>query len=246
MSDAGERNQEATPIRLQQARASGDIPKSNELAAALSMLGAIGAGYMTFQQIANWLQSSTIDLWQNANSNLTATQSIQSVQAMLFALVGVLLPFTATLMFLSIAATWLQTGPVWLPDRISPKIENLGPGKWRRQLSVSNLLSVTGMGVPKIAIGLAVMALGTWFQRYELFSLANAPANLLIGRLFEVVLTVCFQVAAALAVLGVADYGIQWLGHRRRVRMSHQEIREEQRSQGGSNSVDRLRGRSGI
>jgi len=48
MSDAGERNHEATPLRLQQARTNGNIPKSAELAASLSMLGAIGAGYLTF------------------------------------------------------------------------------------------------------------------------------------------------------------------------------------------------------
>lgn len=246
MSDAGERNQEPTPIRLQQARASGDITKSNELAAALSMIGAIGAGYMTFQQIARWLQASTVGLWENAKPNLDAAQTLESTQTLLFSLAGVLLPFTAMLVFLSVAANWLQTGPVWLPDRIAPKIENLGPGKWRRQLSISNLLSVTGMGVPKIAIALVVMTLGTWCQRGELFSLANAPADLLVGRLFEIVLTVCLQVAAALAILGVIDYGIQWSGHRRRMRMSYQEIREEQRTQGKTDSVNRLRGRQGI
>jgi len=48
MSDIGERNHEATPLRRQQARANGDIPQSAELAASLSMLGAIGAGYLTF------------------------------------------------------------------------------------------------------------------------------------------------------------------------------------------------------
>lgn len=241
MSGSSERNHEPTPIRLRQARASGDIAKSNELAAALSMIGAIGAGYLTFQQIARWLQTSTISLWQHATPNLDAAQTIESTQTLLFSLAGVLLPFTAMLVFLSVVASWIQTGPVWLPEKISPKIENLGPGKWRRQLSASNLLSVTGLGVPKVAIALAVMTVGTWCQRNELFALASAPADLLVSRLFEIVLVVCLQVAAALAVLGVADYSIQWLGHRRRMRMSPQEVRQEQRAEGGANSVTRAK-----
>ena len=47
------------PMRLQQARAAGDIPKSAELAASLSMLGAIGAAYLTFSNVSQWLQRST-------------------------------------------------------------------------------------------------------------------------------------------------------------------------------------------
>ena len=246
MSDAGERNQEPTPLRLQQARAEGNIPKSGELAAALSMLGAIAAAYLTFAQVARWLQTSTTGLWAAQSNNQFSESIIASVQTWLFGLAGVLLPFMATLMFVSMAANWIQTGPIWLPNKAKIDLGNLGPGKLRQQLSLSSLLSILSTGIPKIALGLAVMAWGTWYQRETLFSLANAPADMLVNGLFGVVLTVCLQVAAVLTVLGVIDYGIQWLGHRRRMRMSHEEIREEHRRQGGADSVNRLRRRQGL
>ena len=241
MSDAGERNQAATPLRLQQARASGDIPKSAELAASLSMLGAIGAAYLTFSNISEWLQRSTTDLWStNQAAKFSSDAMVHQMQSLLFDLAGVLLPFMAAIVLISIAANWIQTGPVWIPSKAVPDVSNLGLGKWKQKFGLLNLFGIGGLGLPKIAIGLAVMLFGTWYQRGALFALANMPAEALVPRLFSIVALVSLQVAGTLAILGVFDFGLQWMANRRRLQMSNQEIREEVRSQGGD-SVNRVR-----
>ena len=98
MSDVGERNNEATPLRLQQARANGDIPKSAELAASLSMLGAIGAGYLTFANISTWLQRSTASSWSmNRVAEYSPETVVNQLQELLLNLAGVLLPFMAVI-----------------------------------------------------------------------------------------------------------------------------------------------------
>ena len=244
MSDAGERNQAATPMRLQQAQATGDIPKSAELAASLSMLGAIGAAYLTFSNISKWLQRSTTDSWSlnGANNYLTAYSPdavVDQMQTLLFDLAGVLLPFMASIVLITIAANWIQTGPLWLPSKAVPDISNFGLGKWKQKFGLLNLFGIGGIGLPKIAIGLAVMLAGTWYQREALFSLANMPAEALVSRMFSIVALVSLQVAGTLAVLGVFDFGLQWMANRRRLQMSTQEIREELRSQGGE-AVERV------
>ena len=66
------------------------------------------------------------------------------------------------------------------------------------------------------------------------------PAEDLVPRMFSIVALVSLQVAGTLAVLGVFDFGLQWMANRRRLQMSTQEIREELRSQGGD-AVDRVR-----
>lgn len=241
MSDAGERNREATPLRLQQARADGDIPKSAELAASLSMLGAIGAGYLTFANISEWLQQSTARSWSgNSLAQYSPDAVVNQLQGVLFNLAGVLLPFMASIVLVSIAAHWMQTGPLWMPAKAVPAATNLGWGKWKQKFGLLHLFGVGGLGLPKIAIGLTVMLVGAWSQRGALFSLANLPPEALVSRLFSIVALVCLQVAGTLVVLGLLDFGLQWASHRRRMRMSDQEIREEIRSQGGS-AVDRIR-----
>ena len=241
MSDAGERNQAPTPIRLQQARASGDIPKSAELAASLSMLGAIGAAYLTFSNISEWLQRSTIDSWSHQRAaEFSADAMVQQMQRLLFDLAGVLLPFMAAIVLITVAANWIQTGPVWLPSKAIPDAANLSLGKWKQKFGLLNLFGIGGLGLPKIAIGLAVMLCGTWYQRGALFSLSTMPTEQLVPRLFSIVALVGLQVAGTLAVLGVFDFGLQWMANRRRLQMSTQEIREELRSQGGD-AVDRVR-----
>jgi len=221
MSDVGERTHEATPLRLQQARANGNIPKSAELAASLSMLGAIGAGYLTFANISAWLQRSTTSSWStNRLAGYSPEAVVNQLQELLFDLAGVLLPFMATILLGTIAAHWIQTGPVWMPSKAMPAMTNLG---WA-----------------KIIISLAVMVFAGWTQRDALFSLANLPPEVLVSQLFSIVAFVCLQVAGTLVLLGVFDFGLQWTSHRRRMRMSNQEIREEIRSQGGS-AVDHVR-----
>lgn len=241
MSDAGDRNQAPTPMRLQQARAAGDIPKSAELAASLSMLGAIGAAYLTFSNISAWLQRSTVQSWSaNQVAEYSPDAVVSQLQGVLFDLAGVLLPFMAAIALATVAANWIQTGPVWMPSKAIPTAANLGMGKWKQKFGLLNLFGIGGLGLPKIAIGLTVMLVGTWCQRGALFSLANMPPEVLVPQLFSIVALVGLQVAGALVILGVFDFGLQWMANRRRMRMSHQEIREELRSQGGM-SVSRTR-----
>jgi len=241
MSDVGERNHEATPLRLQQARANGDIPKSAELAASLSMLGAIGAGYLTFANISAWLKQLTASAWTtNRVVDYSAEALVSQLQELLTNLVMVLLPFMSTIVLVTIAAHWIQTGPIWMPSRAIPATANLGWGKWKQRFGLLNLLGIGALGLPKIIIGLAVMVFGIWGQRDALFSLVNLSPEVLVSQLFGIVAFVCLQVAGTLVLLGVFDFGLQWVAHRRGMRMSNQEIREEIRSQGGS-AVDRVR-----
>ena len=241
MSDVGERNNEATPLRLQQARTNGDIPKSAELAASLSMLGAIGAGYLTFANISTWLQRSTASSWSmNRVAEYSPETVVNQLQELLLNLAGVLLPFMAVIVLVTIAAHWIQTGPLWMPAKAVPATTNLGWSKWKQKFGLLNLLGIGGLGLPKIIIGVAVMLFGAWGQRDALFSLANLSPEVLVSRLFGIVTSVCLQVAGTLVLLGVLDFGLKWISHRRQMRMSNQEIREEIRSQGGS-AVDRVR-----
>ena len=165
---------------------------------------------------------------------------MHQLQELLFNLAGVLLPFMAAIVLVTIAAHWIQTGPVWMPSKAIPATTNIGWGKWKQKFGLLNLLGIGGLALPKIIIGLAVMVFGVWAQRDALFSLANLSPEVLIWQLSGIVAFVCLQVAGTLVLLGVLDFGLQWASHRRRMRMSNQEIREEIRSQGGG-AVDRVR-----
>lgn len=247
MSDVGERNQNATPLRLQQAKAQGDTAKSYELAAAISMLGVIGVGYLTLSQFAGWLQAWTVTTWSvpNTKSMQSADAYVEQMQSALAGVVYALLPFLLAIFLIAIASHWGQTGPKWLPAKASFDVTNLGPQKWWQRLGWENVASTLGLGIPKVMFGIALLVVCLWCQRASLLELANFPADVLVEKMFGIVALVCLQVAAAMVVLGVADYGFQWFGFRRRNRMTNQEIREEQKMQGGD-SVNRLRQRQGI
>lgn len=244
MSDSGERIHEATPQRLQAAHAEGDIAKSFELAASLSILGAIAAAYLTFAQIGNWLSVWTMESWQRAGHNIDASSlsMVKGTQSLIYATVGVLLPFLLMVFFVAMASHWTQTGPIWLPGLLSPKASRLGPSRWLGQIKLSRIMSSTVLGLPKIVVGFAVMLTGLWGNRVALMSLANDPADVLVQDMFALVVRISLMVVVALLLLGGIDFAINWFAHRRRHMMTEQEMRDENRMQEGD-SVSRSRQR---
>ena len=55
-----ERNHPASPMRRDQARRDGDIPKSFELAGALHLLGALTVAFLMLGGIGKWLKTGRL------------------------------------------------------------------------------------------------------------------------------------------------------------------------------------------
>ncbi len=89
----------------------------------------------------------------------------------------------------------------------------------------------------------AVAAASLWHRRHELASLAAVDVSQLAAQAWHICLMTCLEMAAALAVLAVLDYGVQRWQLERRLSMTPQELREEMRElQGDPQIAARRRG----
>lgn len=244
MSDSGERTQEATPLRLQQARAAGDSPHSHELAAALAMLGTLGVLAWFTADIGGWLSSWTRESWQPQTPLRMGEQGqiVERLQQLIGNAILALAPVWLLILLVAIAAHWIQTGPRWLPARLQPQLERVGPGTWLRHLRPGRLLGHLWLGLPKVVLGLAILGWSLQANLPSLFALGNLPADQMVSRGFAIVITIGLQVSGTLLLLGVADLGNNWWSFRKRLRMTDQELREELREQSGD-AVNQLRQR---
>ena len=235
MNDGAERNHEASPLRLQAARAEGKFAKSSELAASLSMLGALICGYFSIAQIGQWLQAWAAGKWSTAGSELAITpeQMTQQLQSLAFSLASALLPFMLMLLLVAMASNWVQTGPVWQPGTVMPDLGRVGPKRWLGQLSLGRMLTVSLMGLPKIGTGIVVMNCGIWAHRFDLMRLVDLPADQLVTQMFLLVVKISVYVVAVMTLVGLIDFGLKWGAYRRGLRMTDQEVREESRMQEG-------------
>ncbi len=245
MDDAEDRVHAPSPQRLERARADGQVVRSQELSAGISMLGAITAGYLTVEQIGRWLANLTRQAWVwplDTGQPLTEAMAIGQLQDIAWSALSALLPLMATLLFAAGVSDWLQTGPLWAPKRVAPDWQRLTPRHWLERLRPGQLMAHLGLGIPRIAVAVTVMGLSIWHRRAAVWELAALPADQMVQSMAGLIAGSLLTVTVALLVLASVDFGRAWLDYRRKLRMTDQELRDEQRDQEGD-SVNRSRQR---
>ena len=243
MSDSDARNQEATPLRLQQAREKGDIPQSRDLAVALSLLGILTVGGWLVIPVSEWLVGWTKELWQfsSARDN-QPDEIIQLGQNVTISLCLSLAPVLLGFALIHVIGVWLQTGPVWLPSKAKPDAQRLGPAATLQNFSMWTWFTTSFANVPKTISIVGVMFAALWYHHENLMQLPGNSGEQLVVEMFRVVTQIALWVVAAMLMMGLVDYGIQWMAHRNRLRMTEQEMRDEIEQQEGD-AVSRSRQR---
>ncbi|MFT5300520.1 MAG: flagellar biosynthetic protein FlhB [Mariniblastus sp.] len=247
MSEASEDQiHAATPTRQEQARRDGDIAKSFELSAAIQMVGAIAAAYLTFNAIGHWLKNWTTETWSEAGTKVTvdAAELTGQLQGVVFSSLVVLLPLMLLLFLIGIGSHWLQTGPMFLVGRVAPDPTRLASGSWRRHVFSLSSLGLLIVGIPKTVVAAAVLVAGVYYFQNEFFALANYSVDAMASQLLSLVLSISLLVASSLLAISGLDFWLKRLSYLKRLKMTDQQLRDELSNQNG-NAQPRVRQRSG-
>ena len=237
MSDTsqGDRTNPATPLRLERARSEGDIARSADLAFAIQLCGVIGIIWLLSGGIGHWLNSSTTQMWTGATIRADQFDPATIMQQSIWSGALTVAPILVLMMLVAVASWWLQTGPLWIVDKPTPDLGRMSPANWfARLFSVSSFAYVL-IGLPRAAIAALAALTSVYCQRDSMFLMAGLPADQMVIRMMDLVLSTALFVALAMLVTSSADYGMRWVSHRRKLQMSDQEIRDEQKMQGADN-----------
>jgi flagellar biosynthetic protein FlhB len=227
-SDLGERTEEATPRRRQEARERGNVAKSNDLTVALTLMGSVvilhlaGAGLL--QAMALLTRKSLDSLYSGA---LTADT------VRLFYAEGVIFIFSAAapLLFgvlaVGVAGNLLQAGFIWTSEPLKPDISRLDPVRGLGRL-------VSKRGFVRLLVSMfKVLLIGVigWVTIQREIASAAGLVGLSPGEIAcfggRLVLVLGYRVAAALLILALADYAFQRWQYERDLMMTRQELRDE-------------------
>lgn len=231
----GDRTNPATPLRLERARDEGDVARSADLAFAIQLCGVVGIVWMLSGGVGQWLNQSTTQMWSTTSIRADQFNSTAMMQQTIWSGALTIAPILVLMMIVAVASWWLQTGPLWIVDKPTPDIGRMSPTHWfTRFFSVSSFAYLL-IGLPRAATAIAVALISGYCQRESLFSMAGLPADQMVTLMMNVVLSTAMFVALALLVTSVADYGLRWISQQRKLKMSDQEIRDEQKMQGAEN-----------
>ncbi len=232
---AQEKTEQPTPRRVTKAREDGQIPRSQELGAAIIVLAGAGVlatfgGTMlgghaskTLHQAAGWL----------AAEPLTATGAATLVQDITVATLIVLMPVLAMVVAPSVFAAAIQAQGVMAIKPITPQLDRINPVKgFGRIFSPDSLVTLV-----KAIVKLTVLGLLTWLAISgswdAILTLTGADAAAVADAVGDSSRHLLLYTGLAFLGIAGADYGWQVLQHQKKLRMTRQEIVQEHREMEG-------------
>jgi flagellar biosynthetic protein FlhB len=234
----GDKTQEPTQHRRQQAREQGQVAKSQDLGSAVLLLAGLLFLWMFGSQLIDFFGGFTKrqlggEPWLSADTTFVVNQWIVVVLAMGKAVV----PLLGLIMIAGVCKELMQIGFLFLPEKLTPDLSRLDPLKgFGRIFSLANVVHLV-FGIFKIAIIGTVAYFCLWKQKEAIFGLSSLAVPEIAAFTCQTLLWTAIKIAFALFILAILDYGFQWWKHEKDLRMTTQEIREEMKNLEGNPMV---------
>jgi flagellar biosynthetic protein FlhB len=235
---ADDKTEKASEQRKKKAREQGDIVKSRDLTSALGMAaGVFALGSVAQRFLWNWraAYARCLDMGAHTDLSLEHGSVVNSLlrASMLPSLevIGIVL---ASALGLALATGMAQTGGMQFhPEALQPKGDRLNPVSNIK--NVFSLRSSTRLGKSLVPAAVVMILGAHWMERSVLslpvLSLERIPA------MFESQYQLLLASSGILLVWSALDYLIEWRSWEQRLKMSHQEMREEYKQTEGNPQV---------
>jgi len=235
---SGEKSQDPTPHRRQQAREKGQVAVSQDLGSAVLLVGAtlvllwFGGALAEFcgrffaQQIGGgaWLTVERGD-------------AMNFYRGTMLQVAKVALPVLGMFLLLAVLANIFQVGFLFVPSRVAPDLSRISLLQgFKRLFSLASVMRLV-QGLFKVAIVGAVAFVCIWTERDHILALSAFHAAQIASGLVNILLWTSLKVGIALLILALLDYAYQRWKHEQDLRMTTQELREEMKNLQGDPQV---------
>ncbi len=238
---SGEKTEEPTDKRLRDARAEGDIPKSTEVVSAAVVCAAAGCFIATAPSMVGHLLAAADFALSNAAA-MSYTEALQRIGGtVLGAAFAIVAPVVACALSAALIALLAQTGFLVAPKAAIPKLKNLNPSRWFKQVfSKKNLFEFVKNIIKVTVLTIAVYQACKNHMR-ELFFLPDGS----VGNLWTVCGSLFFDLAvytlASFAALAAIDLAYTRLKYHKDHMMSHDEVKKEYKEMEGDPQIKQKR-----
>lgn len=236
--EAGDRTEQATPKKREDARRKGQVVKSTEVTSVAILLGGIATLYAWGRDILTGVLNLIRDVLKESGSITLTPDAVPSYAIEgLAAITWILLPFMLTLAMVSLGINLLQVGFIFSWDSIKPKGSKFNPIKGLSKIfSQETVVSLIREPIKVGIIG--IVGYYTIRDAYEdLLLLPDQDIDQILIAIGDNVVTVVMGTSFALVSMAVADYAYRYWKHEKDLRMSKQDIRDESKQQDGNPEI---------
>lgn len=242
-ADQSQKTEEPTPKKLSEARERGNVAVSREINTWLILLAGGILTAMAFPASMRELKLALVPFVEMPHLFIMYPRDIFSIFSQTLSNVGSALFWPlAMLFFVSVAAPLIQNGPVLSPKAIAFKRDKISPLKGIKRLVSVNQLNEFVKGILKITIVAIIGTLPVLPMLPGLDSLTNYSIPDFLDILNDTLIKMLIAVLAVLAVIAIVDLIYQRFRHKKELRMTKQEVKEEHKqAEGDPTARQRLR-----
>jgi flagellar biosynthetic protein FlhB len=230
----GERTEEPSQKRLQDARERGQVPRSRELTNFATMIGGSAALAAIGGSLATHLSQMMRRGLIIDPQNLRDTDSMLRVLGETgMSALSALLPVFGALIGLALLASVVLGGWNFSPRAMAPDFKRLSPLAGLKRLFGLRGASELGKALMKCAVvGGVCAAILSWTFR-DVLALAHMEPRAAIGRGAGLVSWSFVWLCASLALVAIVDVPLQLFQFKQALRMTRQEVRDEAKESDG-------------
>ncbi len=242
MADDTEKSEVPTPRRRQEARSRGQIPKSQDLTAAILLL----VGLITLDAFGESILGRLFDMTKfmlsgGGDSAVRGSQLLplgaEAMKQMFFLLLPILLVF----MFASFVVVLLQTGLLFTVEPLKWSLDKLNPLRGVKKMVSMHTVVMLLINLGKLGIVGSVVYFSIVGQLDRIMFSASLVFTEVVRLGIEIFFTLGIRVSIVLIILGLLDWFYQRFKHERELKMSKEEVKEEMRSMDGDPVMKRRR-----
>ena len=242
--EGGEKTEQPTSKKLQDARKEGKVAKSKEIVNGFSLLGFfislrifLEFAGVRFEEIFAWIYAIIPNIVEMNGSGMTI-QTISGIfQILLLKMFLILLPFLAIGFATHFVGNLIQVG--WKPTLkpLQPKLSKFNPiSGFQRIFSKQSLVNLI-LALAKVTLVFYIAYLNIRDQANNLFILYDINLRAALSLIFKIIVDTGIKISLVYIVLGFADYAYQRWKFRDDMKMTKQEVKDEYKNSEGDPAI---------
>jgi len=233
-----EKSEAPTPKKREDTRKKGNVAKSTDINSVFVLLAAIFmlriTGPWMMQEFTAFLR---LCIGMFTEHEMSLGQLMELARDSVMLTIKLMLPILGAVLIAGLIANLIQIGLLFTFEPIIPKLSKINPLSGIKRLFSMRSIVETIKNILKIII-IGYIAYITIKSEYEiLITLADASIQAIWHFILVSTFDIFIRTAIVLIVIAIADYAYQRYDHVKKIKMTHQEIKEENKSMEGDPKV---------
>lgn len=232
--DDASKTEEPTDKKLSQAKEEGQVAQSQEIKSWASFF----AGAVLIVFLIPFIATSLLDpitfYITRAHEITVSEASLAILFERLLADMGLrILPLMIVFMVVGVVANVVQTGLIWAPKKIMPKLDNISPKKGMKKVAstqsvvelLKTIFKMSLVGAVAAIVIIPVFVEVELMPAYDLFHLLEL--------MYDVSVLLMIGVTSMMTIIAGIDYSYQRFTFMKQMRMTQQDVKDEHKQSEG-------------